>query len=66
MFNARFGHQAWGFLSYCASACVSVHVKIDKPEKQVLHTQIHKNSENTIPYGLNRVLNIEACIFAAF
>ena len=33
MFNARFTYQAWGFLSYCASACVSAHVKIDKPEK---------------------------------
>ena len=51
MFNARFGHQAWGFLSSCASACVSVHVKIDKPEKDVLHTQMHKKSENTIPDG---------------
>ena len=66
MLNARFGHQAWGFLSSCASACVSVHVKIAKPEKHVLHTQMHKNSEKPIPYGLNRVFNIEAYIFAAF
>ena len=27
---------------------------------------MHKNSEKPIPYGLNRVFNIEACIFAAF
>ena len=33
MLYARFGHQAWGFLSFGVSACVSVHVKIDKPEK---------------------------------